>query len=1589
MYKGSLKNLTTHSYIDFQTSNTKVSVNLGINEEVATFNDFSVGANTFKLDVYHIYSTNMHEANSKMGNNWKLNIEQYIYPYQESYNLGYSVGDYLYIDDTNCIHHFVKYKDNKYYEDNGSGLILQVLLNGYKIIDEADNYLSFNLSGRLVEVASKGRNRYIYKVIFYNQAGNIEKYYDSRNGISKDRYIKFEYKDNLLYKMSYINNNKEVETIYYNYVNNNLKGFYRFNNKVLSDYGMYEYDNLGKLKLAISPTGQAIKAEHDNNRIYLYKGYGKAHINSLNMIGENDFLGELEYAFNQEITIGEKNNNLNYLNDELTIGELLNTFRSLNDDTSMIDRFSTPNEINTNEYDEVSIFYDLYYTEIIKSGKIKYRYYKNTLGEIKSQFEVRGNDLLTLNKDVGYCLMREMGENEVVESINRKKILQTNLNIGFNCITSDINLSDEFKGNNFNLYYTDKIMKCNNFVVSFWVKHSALNAKYIRAQVKMRAINDISFTESINIDEKAYEAWQYVEVPISFNGAEAHIDKGISYLYVRLMSDDNNSKYCISNVRIRPASRQMLIIKNPSTANPDLFLDITQYYKIVLGTSNGTKEIVLNEDNYITQGDFFKTLRNMDSRSNFDFIYCNGKKRIINVNGITVYPYEGNDTKYEIRNMGSVLFLMYDFINRKLKENEYYFYDDLIETYEYAFKYRVEYNKEVSEVTKNLSVVDKQGRTLYLSQDGKGVSYEYDYYGNLLSMTTALSSAFDSSYQFKQKDDNGNYNKRLYVLNIYDDNSGYGENRENIVEVKNESACLTTSYNKNNINEITSMQSLNVSQYYTYDSINRLINITNGSLSNHIKYNSIGQVEEIAGNKNRYKYEYDNDGNINNVSICVDGKELKLMELEVLKDNNLKVINSNLLTNTKNTVSYDEYGRVASIEVDDGVGIKKTIFTYQKQNDKISTKDYSKYMDESPSLASIASISDGYSGFKTSYIYDSDNTQIGYEIKDKEEQTYIKIEKEESGQIAYNVGGTLSKVNMAYEGDDNKFANLDGEDTVISKYTYTYEYNKAIGNVSKRVGGNSSIEYDYSYNDNSSYYSIQAQKIKQQFGGNVLDSTFNYDGNSNLTKIIHTGLLYDNIGYSYDNLNRIKKENHISPSISFDYSYNEFNRLSEVKESGFIKKVFNYDELGRLLTYYKDGIVRKKYRYLSNQLNPHLVTVNGEDIRIRVSDDGRLTSYGAITYSYDYLGVRLSKTVNNQVTKYYYNQGSILGEDRPNGDRIRFIYDARNDIVGAKYYKSNGNVLEYEYVKDNTLNVVAVILDSKVVGTYKYDAWGNIINKTEDESDDFIKINPIRYKSYYYDIDTGLYYLQSRYYDPEIGAFFTADSVNYLDVKTIGGLNLYGYCYNNQIGNSYSGSNVRTVSTITIDGFIGNGNIGGNSSSWFTTLPAVPKALNRLSKVNDLFSASAHANIVRKYLFRNGREHTLSYLADMRMLGVNPSKGLSSLPKAAWINKIGYAVSAIDGAIIIYDNLQQGNSWGQALLDGVLSFGNGAVSAWVGGFIGTNVSALVGAALGSIIPIPGAFVGFFIGAGVGIAFSRIVDDVLELIKDGLLDLIFD
>ncbi len=107
-------------------------------------------------------------------------------------------------------------------------------------------------------------------------------------------------------------------------------------------------------------------------------------------------------------------------------------------------------------------------------------------------------------------------------------------------------------------------------------------------------------------------------------------------------------------------------------------------------------------------------------------------------------------------------------------------------------------------------------------------------------------------------------------------------------------------------------------------------------------------------------------------------------------------------------------------------------------------------------------------------------------------------------------------------------------------------------------------------------------------------------------------------------------------------------------------------------------------------------------------------------------------------------------------------------------------ITDYYYLKNIQGDILRIYDDSGVLyAEYSYDAWGKCTIKSN--TDNIANINPFRYRGYYYDEETSLYYLNARYYDPEVGRFISADTVEYLNPAAINGLNLYAYCNNNPI----------------------------------------------------------------------------------------------------------------------------------------------------------------------------------------------------------------
>ena len=135
----------------------------------------------------------------------------------------------------------------------------------------------------------------------------------------------------------------------------------------------------------------------------------------------------------------------------------------------------------------------------------------------------------------------------------------------------------------------------------------------------------------------------------------------------------------------------------------------------------------------------------------------------------------------------------------------------------------------------------------------------------------------------------------------------------------------------------------------------------------------------------------------------------------------------------------------------------------------------------------------------------------------------------------------------------------------------------------------------------------------------------------------------------------------------------------------------------------------------------------------------QLASFDDITYTYNESGIRTSKTSNGVTTKYYLNDTDII-EQTDGTNTLHFYYDSSNNLVG---FECNGN--DYFYVKNSMGDITDIIdADGNVVASYEYDPWGRVVSVSGSQAETIGQLNPFRYRSYYYDSDIQMYYLQSR-----------------------------------------------------------------------------------------------------------------------------------------------------------------------------------------------------------------------------------------------------
>ena len=421
---------------------------------------------------------------------------------------------------------------------------------------------------------------------------------------------------------------------------------------------------------------------------------------------------------------------------------------------------------------------------------------------------------------------------------------------------------------------------------------------------------------------------------------------------------------------------------------------------------------------------------------------------------------------------------------------------------------------------------------------------------------------------------------------------------------------------------------------------------------------------------------------------------------------------------------------------------------------------------------------------------------------------------------SWQFGGDTFRQSYTYTGQNSDGKQVDGTISAItttipdrSAITSEYKYNDLRQLKSKSVtgpgqNGKQTKVYDRTYtyaviaeDDGCNRMGTRLASTGYTFGSSSRGFTYTYDAAGNISRIVTAGTSVPKAAqlkeYTYDAQGQLVSEKN-SSKTTFLYAYDTAGNIRSITKDGTVTKSFGYTNASwpDLLTSVTANGTTKDVLYegqsqtsdLPSSGNP-VTYYNGKDYTFTWTKGRQLASATVdgkqVSYTYDMSGVRTSKTVNGTTYNYTTLSGKVMRQTWGNKS-LEFVYDDGNQPFAMIYNDGSTSTLYY-YVLNAQGDVIALLNSAgTLAASYNYGAWGNYSvhgadgKKTTDAT--FIgHINPLRYRGYYYDRETRLYYLQSRYYDFANCRFINADGVVTTNVAEFLECNMFAYCTNNPI----------------------------------------------------------------------------------------------------------------------------------------------------------------------------------------------------------------
>ena len=579
---------------------------------------------------------------------------------------------------------------------------------------------------------------------------------------------------------------------------------------------------------------------------------------------------------------------------------------------------------------------------------------------------------------------------------------------------------------------------------------------------------------------------------------------------------------------------------------------------------------------------------------------------------------------------------------------------------------------------------------------------------------------------------------------------------------------------------------------------------TQGQISDLIRKAYLG----TTGFWQHYLLGYDVFGNMTRVQVCASSAEREGYTAPVTlasytyegNVNNGRLATMAYGNGDSVSYTYDAFDRQRTAAYNDG-----TTYHYDYSSDNALTRQYA---------------TDG-SGITEQYSYQYDSLgRLIHSRQSTADGSLIQVTQhmyDDANRMTsqtWQFGTGLYHQQYSYTGQNSDDKQVDGTISAItttvpgqSAITSTYGYNTLRQLTSKTVkqGDTGVYTRSYAYDriavDSGNRMGTRLASTGYTFGSSSRGFTYTYDAAGNISRIVTAGTSVPKAAqlkeYTYDAQGQLATEKNGS-GTTFGYTYDTAGNIRSITKDGAVTKSFGYTNPSwpDLLTSVTANGTTKDILYegqtrtsdVPSSGNP-ITYYNGKDYTFTWTKGRQLASATVdgkqVSYTYDMSGIRTSKTVNGTTYNYTTLSGKVMRQQW-GSKSLEFVYDDGNQPF-AMIYNDGSTTTLYYYVLNAQGDVIALLnANGTLAASYNYGAWGNY-SVHDDKGAKITKasfighINPLRYRGYYYDRETRLYYLQSRYYDFANCRFINADTFATTDANGFLSANMFAYCENNPI----------------------------------------------------------------------------------------------------------------------------------------------------------------------------------------------------------------